>query len=64
MYFGKKASDLELLNLDDVNLKILGVTIDRNLNLKSHIKTTYKEKEQQLKVLSLFVIWFYSPIAD
>ena len=56
MYFGKKASDLELLNLDDVNLKILGVTTDRNLNLKSHIKTTYKEKEQQLKVLSLFVI--------
>lgn len=56
MYFGKKASDLELLKLDDVNLKILGAAIDRNLNLKSHIKTTYKEKEQQLTVLPLFVI--------
>ena len=44
MCIGKNVSDSELLNLNDLNLKnckeveVLGITIDRNLNFKGHIK--------------------------
>ena len=44
MCIGKNVNDSELLNLNDLNLKnykeleILGITLDRNLNLKRHIK--------------------------
>ena len=49
--FGRNVSDLELLNIDDLNLKILCVIIDRNLKFKCHIKFTYKEKDQELNAL-------------
>ena len=50
MCIGKNVSDSELLNLSDLNLKncsdveVLGITIDRNLNFKGHIKI-FAEKQ-------------------
>ena len=47
---GKNVSDSELLNLNDLNLKnckeveVLGITVDRNLNFKGHIKI-FAEKQ-------------------
>ena len=44
MCIGKNISDSELLNLNNLNLKkckeveVLGITIDRNLTFKGHIK--------------------------
>ena len=44
MCIGKNVSDSELLNLNDLNLEncveveILGITLNRNLNFKGHIK--------------------------
>ena len=44
MCIGKNVSDSELLDLNNLNLKnckevkILGITIDRNLNFKGHTK--------------------------
>ena len=44
MCVGENVSDSELLNLNGLNLKnykeveVLGITIDRNLNFKGHIK--------------------------
>ena len=54
---GKNASDSELLNLNDLNLKnckeveILGITIDRNLNFKGHIKNICRKAGQKLSAL-------------
>ena len=56
MFIGKNVSDSELLNLNDLNFKnckeveILGITIDRNLNFKGHIKI-FAEKQVKSKVL-------------
>ena len=50
MCIGKNVSDSELLNLNDLNLKnykkveVLGITIDRNLNFKGHIKIFAKKR--------------------
>ena len=58
MCTGKNVSDSELLNLNDLNFKnckeveILGITIDRNLNFKGHIKI-FAEKQVKSKVLYL-----------
>ena len=53
MCIGKNVSDSELLNLNDLNLKnckeveILGVTLDRNLNFKRHIKNICRKAGQK-----------------
>ena len=50
MCIGKCVSESELLNLNDLNLKnckdveVLGITIDKNLNYKGHIKI-FAEKQ-------------------
>ena len=55
MCIGKNVSDSELLNLNDLNLKnckeveILGITLDRNLNFKRHIKNICRKSGQELK---------------
>ena len=41
---------LELLKFD-LNLKVLVVIIDINLNFKCHIKSIYKETDQELNAL-------------
>ena len=57
MYIGKNVSDSELLNLNDLNLKnckeleVLGITIDRNLNFKGHLKFFYRKAGQKLSAL-------------
>ena len=57
MCIGKNVSDLELLNLNDLNLKnykedkVLGITIDRNLNFKGHIKSIFRKAGQKLSAL-------------
>ena len=57
MYIGKNISDLELLNLNDLNLKnckeveILGITLDRNLNFKRQIKKICRKAGQKLSAL-------------
>ena len=57
MYTDKNVSDSELLNLNDLNLKnckeveILGITIDRNLNFKGHIKNICRKAGQKLSAL-------------
>ena len=57
MCIGKNVSDSELLNLNDLNLKnckeveILGITIDRNLNFKGHIKNICRKAGQKLSAL-------------
>ena len=57
MCIGKNVSDSELLNLNDLNLKnckeveILGITIDRNLNFKGHIKIISRKAGQKLSAL-------------
>ena len=57
MCIGKNVSDSELLNLNDVNLKnckeveVLGITIDRNLNFKGHIKNICRKADQKLSAL-------------
>ena len=57
MYIGKNISDLELLNLNDLNLKnckeieILGITLDRNLNFKRQIKNICRKPGQKLSAL-------------
>ena len=54
---GKNVSDSELLNLNALNLKnrkevdILGITLDRNLNFKGHIKNIYRKAGQKLNAL-------------
>ena len=53
----KSVSASELLNLSDLNLKnckvveILGITIDRNLNCKRHIKNICRKAGQKLSAL-------------
>ena len=55
----KNVSDSELLNPNDLNLKnckeveILGITIDRNLNFKEHIKNICRKAGQKLSALPL-----------
>ena len=50
MCISKNVSDSELLNLNNLNFKnckeveVLGITVDRNLNFKGHIKT-FAEKQ-------------------
>ena len=50
MCIGKNVSDSKLLTLNDLNLKnykeveVLGITIDRNLNFKGHIKIFAKKR--------------------
>ena len=57
MCIGKNVSDSELLNLNDLNLKnckeveILGITLDRNLNFKRHIKNICRKAGQKLSAL-------------
>ena len=57
MCIGKNVSDSELLNLNDLNLKnykkveVLGITIDRNLNFKGHIKNISRKADQKLSAL-------------
>ena len=57
MCIGKNISDSELLNLNDLNLKnckeveILGITIDRNLNFKGHIRNICRKAGQKLSAL-------------
>ena len=57
MYIGKNVTDSELLNLNDLNLKnckeveVLGITIDRNLNFKGHIKNICRKAGQKLSAL-------------
>ena len=57
MCIGKNVSDSELLNLSDLNLKncsdveVLGITIDRNLNFKGHIKNICRKAGQKLSAL-------------
>ena len=57
MCIGKNVSDSELLNLNDLNLKnckeveVLGITIDRNLNFKGHIKNIFRKAGQKLSAL-------------
>ena len=57
MCIGKNVSDSEFLNLNDLNLKnckeveILGVTLDRNLNFKRHIKNICRKAGQKLSAL-------------
>ena len=57
MCIGKNVSDSGLLNLNDLNLKnckeveVLGITIDRNLNFKGHIKNICRKAGQKLSAL-------------
>ena len=57
MCIGKNVSDSELLNLQDLNLKncreveVLGITTDRNLNFKRHIKNICRKAGQKLSAL-------------
>ena len=57
MCIGKNVSNSELLNLNDLNLKnckvveVLGITIDRNLNFKGHIKNICRKAGQKLSAL-------------
>ena len=57
MCIGKNVSDSELLNLNELNLKnckeveILGITLDRNLNFKRHIKNICRKAVQKLSAL-------------
>ena len=57
MCIGKNENDSELLNLNNLNLKnwkgvkILGITIDRNLNFKGHIKNICRIAGQKLSAL-------------
>ena len=57
MCIGKNVSDSELLNLNGLNLKnckeveVLGITIDRNLNFKGHIKNICRKAGQKLSAL-------------
>ena len=57
MCIDKNVSDSELLNLRDLNLKnckeveILGITLDRNLNFKRHIKNIFRKAGQNLSAL-------------
>ena len=57
MCIRKNASHSELLNLSDLNLKnckeveVLGMTIDRNLNFKGHIKNVCRKAGQKLNAL-------------
>ena len=57
MCIGKNVSDSELLNLNDLNLKnrkeveVLGITIDKNLNFKGHIKNICIKAGQKLSAL-------------
>ena len=50
IFIDKNVSDSELLNLNDLNFKnckeveVLGITVDRNLNFKGHIKI-FAEKQ-------------------
>ena len=57
MCIGKNISDSELLNLNDLNLKnckeikVLGFTIDGNLNFKEHMKNISRKAGQNLSAL-------------
>ena len=57
MCISKNVSDSELLNFNDLNLKnckeveILGITINRNLNFKGHIKNICRKAGQKLSAL-------------
>ena len=57
MCISKNVSDSELLNLNDLNLKnckvveVLGITIDRYLNFKGHIKNICRKAGQKLSAL-------------
>ena len=57
MCIGKNVSDSELPNLNNLNLKnckeveVLGITIDRNLNFKGHIKNICRKADQKLSAL-------------
>ena len=57
MCIAKNVSDSELLNLNGLNLKnckeveVLGITIDRNLNFKGHIKNICRKAGQKLSAL-------------
>ena len=57
MCIGKNVSNSELLNFNDLNLKnckeveVLGITIDRNLNFKGHIKNICRKAGQKLSAL-------------
>ena len=54
MCIGKNVSDSELLNFKDLNLKnckILGITIDIDLNFKGHIKNICRKAGQKLSAL-------------
>ena len=59
MCIGKNVSDSELLNLNDLNLKnckeveILGITLDRNLNFKRHIKNSRKAGQKLSALLRI-----------
>ena len=50
MCIGKNVSDSKLLTLNNLNLKnykeveVLGITIDRNLTFKGHIKNICKKR--------------------
>ena len=62
MCIGKNVSDSELLNLNDLNLKnckwveVLGITIDRNLNLKEHIKKYLQKSRSKIKCFTEDII--------
>ena len=57
MCIGKNLSDSELLNLNDLNLRnckeveIFGITTNRNLNFKGHIKNICRKAGQKLNTL-------------
>ena len=57
MCIGKNVNDSESLNLNGLNLKnckeveVLGITIDRNLNFKGHIKNISRKAGQKLSAL-------------
>ena len=57
MCIGKNVSDSELLNLNDLNLKnckeveILGITTDRNLNFRGHIRNICRIAGQKFNAL-------------
>ena len=57
MCIGKNVSDSELLSRNDLNLKncsdveVLGITINRNLSVKGHIKNICRKVGQKLSAL-------------
>ena len=57
MCIGKNVTDSELLNFNDLILKncreveILGITLDRNLKFRSHIKKPFRKVGQKLSTL-------------